>query len=413
VEKANQQYNIENFIPWFDTDNLFPEHINERAKLSTTHNRILGDKINFIQGDGVVITAGQAGKLEDYLKNVNSKGEDIDCVLGRLATDYCTFGNAFLYLVKTKDFTAIEHLDATYCRVYKSKPGEKAGILYSRGFNRRNEYKTVTAFKPVFIPCYPNFEPVEGSAGVQHSIIHIKDYSPGYYYYGQIDYYAAYYSGWLDIDYHIPKYNLSRFHNSFKASGLLVVAGKNLTDKQAEELQKEIKSNYTGEGTAGKLLVAVVNDEVQAPKFIPFDDAPEGAFNELQQITNENIILAHNWHPALVLQQPGKLSNSTDIIVAFEQVYNTVIKRKQAELLRPIKRVLADLKFAFEDIAISTPTPVSFTGNINPDEVLTIDEQRKELGYEELPDGAGQKLLTKAPPPQIQPQNQNPENGNN
>lgn len=417
IERANQDYNIEDFIPWFDSDNLFPQHINERARLSTTHSRILSDKVNYIIGDGMMTDGGNKA-LGDYLNNCNAQGEDLPCVLNRLATDYCTFGNAFLYVIQSGGFTAISHIDATYIRV--SKDGK--GVFFSRGFNARREYRTVEAFKPAFIPFYPNFQPVDGTlkeAGAQkHAIIHIKDYAPGYYWYGQIDYYAAYYSGWLDVDYHIPKFNLSRFHNQFKPSGLMVIAGRNINDRQAEKIQNEIRDNYTGEGTDGKLIVAVVNDENAAPKFVPFDDAPDGAFGELQQIANENIILAHGWHPALVLQQPGKLTNSTDIIAAFEQVYNTVIKRKQAELLRPVKRVLTDAGFKFKDITISTPSPVSFAGTIDPSVILTIDEQRGLIGFEALPEG-GDKLLKKAAPPQAatppeqQQTQEGGDNGNN
>jgi hypothetical protein len=393
VERGSQVTNTEEFIPWFDSDNLFPLHINERARLSTTHSRILQDKVTYIIGDGLNVegSAAEQKLLRAYFDKCNAAGEDIETVLTRVATDYCTFGNAFLYLVRSEGFTAISHLDATYCRV--ARPAEKknkrdkeekgqaaSGILYSRGFNRRRGYKTIPELKPEFIPLYPHFAPT-GNGNATHSVLHIKEYTPGYFWYGQIDYYAAYYSGWLDIDYHIPKFNLSRFQQQFKPSGMLVISGRNLTEKQAADMQQEIAKSYTGEGTAGKLLVAIVNDETQAPKFISFDDIPEGAFNELQQIANENIILAHNWHPSLVLQQAGKLSTANDLIAAFEQVYNTVIRRKQAELLKPLRKVLRDCGFRFGDLTISTPAPVSFAGQLDPQKVLTREELRRELGY--------------------------------
>jgi hypothetical protein len=364
-------------VPWFDSDNLFPLHLSERAALSTTHNRILRDKVNYILGDGLMVDATARHKklLHDYLSRCNAAGEDIQAVLSRIALDFCTYGNAFLYLVRNGDFTAISHLDATWCRVAAKKPG----IYYSRGFNRRQDYLLDPELKPEFIPAYPQFAGIRGSKS-QHAVLHIRDYAPGYHWYGQIDYHAAWYSGWLDIDYHIPKYNLSRFHNQFRPSGLLVVAGQNLNEQQAEALQQEISRNYVGEGTASKLLVAIVNDEAQAPKFIPFDDAAKGAFADLQQMANENIILAHNWHPALVIQQPGKLSGGADIRAAFEQVYHTVIRQKQHSLLRPLKRVLGDMGFVFNDLSISTPFPV---GAIDPQKVLTTTELRQELGFEE------------------------------
>jgi hypothetical protein len=109
-------------------------------------------------------------------------------------------------------------------------------------------------------------------------------------------------------------------------------------------------------------------------------------------MAQEAIIEASSWTAALTgLRTAGSLGTNQQIRSEFDIVYNTVIRPAQraflTKFLNPIIQSAGEfLGYNWKSIAldIAKPTPVSFLGDIVISDVLTQDEQRKELGFEPL-----------------------------
>lgn len=372
--------------PWkkyYENADDLPNKLNERARTSTTNSRILTDKSHYITGEGFTFEGTADAIIDKWQNEVNGENETLRDVHAKVSSDFARSGVAYLEIVKlspSKFF--IYHKDYSACRL-----GNDGKVWVSANFQKYNSKD----YKPTKYEKFPNFGLIEG-VKYERSIIQIKRYESGFPSYGLPDYFSAYVSGWLDIDYWIPKYNFSRFKNGFNPSGLLVLVGNNMDEAAASQLENEIVNNYTGEGMNSKLIVATVNNENMKPVFTKFNDAPDGAFDKLQDMANENIILAHGYHPALLLSQAGKLSNASDIRMAYEMAM-VRIRQMQETITSGYKKIFGFFGYSIDKIIIANAPPVSIVSQIDSTSILTIDEQRVEIGKDELPNGEGNKLL--------------------
>tara|TARA_R100000152_G_C6719099_1_gene145374 strand:- start:633 stop:953 length:321 start_codon:yes stop_codon:yes gene_type:complete len=83
-------------------------------------------------------------------------------------------------------------------------------------------------------------------------------------------------------------------------------------------------------------------------------------------------------------------NTGSEIRIAYELAMSTVIKDTTNILLEPIKRVInKELGIDADDLTVIYEPPISFLSDIDPKQVLTINEQRamlhKDLG--KLDDG--------------------------
>jgi hypothetical protein len=113
---------------------------------------------------------------------------------------------------------------------------------------------------------------------------------------------------------------------------------------------------------------------------------------QLQNIAQQAIISAHRWTMSLTgLRSSGSLGSNQQIRSEFDIVYNTVIRPNQRLFLTKfLNPVIQDAgKFFGKNwtniaLDIAKPMPVSFAGDLKIENVLTLDEQRAELGFQPL-----------------------------
>ena len=66
---------------------------------------------------------------------------------------------------------------------------------------------------------------------------------------------------------------------------------------------------------------------------------------ELQTITNDNIISAHRWNPALSgIQVAGSLGNNQQILTIYDIVMSTVIREPQHMMIRELKKTIKEAR---------------------------------------------------------------------
>ena len=364
----------EDFIP-FGKDNLFPQYLAELKRQSSTHRSVLAQKTTFTTGGGF-LTSNET--LASFIEDVNANGESLKDCFKRLADDYYTYGNAFLEGVVYEGGVNFYHKDAATARVSKNKKY----VFFNPDWSdyRKNKEKTQR------VPIYPN---VSNS----RFIIHYKDYESTFNFYGLPDYVAA--LEHIAIDYEIGKFNHTSFKNGFSPSAIVTVNG-DFGEAEAEKFVETAKETLTGSGNNSKILFLVKNGEDSRGTDVQIiSNKEDGDFLDLQKLTDQNIITAHRWQPALSgIVSSGKMNNTgSEIRIAYDLAMSTVIRDTTNILLEPIKRVIMEeMGIDTSDLTVAYEPPISFLSDIDPKLVLTIDEQRAMLN-KDLPKIEGGEML--------------------
>ena len=361
----------DDFIP-FGKDNLFPQYLAELKRQSSTHRSVLAQKTTFTTGGGF-LTSNDA--LSDFIEDVNANGESLKDCFKKLADDYYTYGNAFLEGVVYDGGVNFYHKDASTARVSKNKKY----VYFNSDWTdyRKNKDKTQR------IPVYPQISN-------SRFIIHYKDYESTFNFYGLPDYVAA--LEHIAIDYEIGKFNHTSFKNGFSPSAIVTVNG-DFGEAEAEKFVETAKDTLTGSGNNSKILFLVKNGEDSRGTDVQIiSNKEDGDFLDLQKLTDQNIITAHRWQPALSgIVSSGKMNNTgSEIRIAYDLAMSTVIRDTTNILLEPIKRVInAEMGIDTSDLTVAYEPPISFLADIDPKQVLTINEQRAMLNKDlpKIPDG--------------------------
>lgn len=376
---------------------------------SPTLRRIISDKTNMSVGDGYIPVRGKSSSLlttsekpktisgrelqeiETLIESVNAHGQTLADVHAAGAFDYNAFGNAVFELVTGRvgrdEFCYIYNVPLYNIAIKRTGLDQiiKEYAVYDdwenfpltsdgTGFEEKG-FRRIAAY-----PAYTQHED-----GTQRSIIHIKQYAPGYSYFGLPDWVSA--RQWAELEYRIQRYNISKFDNSFLPSGILQLFGST-TQTEAKNIVNKIEKKFTGTGNNHKMIVQILRDEKLKAHWIPMTRELDGEFLELQQTASEKLVTACGWSSALAgISTAGKLGSNQEIRSETEKVQNTVIKPVQNIFCNRVINVylqkLAVSYPALRDVQfmISNSMPVSFMGDINVEANLTQDEKRELLGY--------------------------------
>tara|TARA_R100001463_G_scaffold53341_1_gene104320 strand:+ start:688 stop:1980 length:1293 start_codon:yes stop_codon:yes gene_type:complete len=361
----------EDFVP-FGKDNLFPQYLSELKRQSSTHRSVLAQKTTFTTGGGF-LTSNES--LTDFIQDVNANGESLKECFKKLADDYYTYGNAYLEGVIYDGGINFYHKDAATARMSK----DKKSVLFNPDWKNYTKNKEKTQK----ISVYPNISK-------DRFIIHYKDYESTFNFYGLPDYVAA--LEHIAIDFEIGKFNHTSFKNGFSPSAIVTVNG-DFGESEAEKFVETAKETLTGSGNNSKILFLVKNGEDSRGTDVQIiSNKEDGDFLDLQKLTDQNIITAHRWQPALSgIISSGKMNNTgSEIRIAYDLAMSTVIRDTTNILLEPIKKVIKEqMGIDTEDLTVAYEPPISFLSDIDPKLVLTINEQRAMLNKDlpEIEDG--------------------------
>jgi len=369
----------DDWIP-FGVNNLFPQELSELSRAASTHRAILSTKVTFTVGEGLKTNDESLG---EFLQDVNAFGESMDDVARKVLSDYWKIGNGYLEVVVGKGYLNFFHQDGTTARIHKNG----RSILLHPDW----EHARRTPEKIRKVPVYPDFKK-EDNGNIYRTMIHFSDYESTYYYYGMPDYVAA--LDHIKIANQIGKYNLTRFKNSFMPSAIIELSA-DMGEDEAQDFIDDAVSKLTGEGDNSKILFIAKNGDGDATKVNVINDTSDGSFMELQTITNDNIISAHRWNPALSgIQVAGSLGNNQQILTIYDIIMSTVIKEPQEMFLKQIKKILKnEREYNVSDLHFHNKPPVTLLGAINPTDYISIEEGRKIFHLPELDEEGLKKLM--------------------
>ncbi|MCK4884408.1 MAG: hypothetical protein KAS30_06035, partial [Candidatus Diapherotrites archaeon] len=311
----------------------------------------------------------------------------------KVVFDWWAFGNSIVELVKTtaggKEIVYIYHVP-----LYKAaiKKANENNIVKEIGISENWDNQSGSDEGVSVLPLYPEFNN-EG-----RSAIHIKQYSPGFFYWGLPENVAGRF--WSEIEYRIPKYNISKFKNGFVPSAILQFFGS-LTKQEAEKLVASVEDTFTDTGKNSKMLVQVLRDEKYKLNAQILEDKNDGNYMDLQALASQAIVTANRWTMSLAgFATGGKLGTNQQIRDELDYVINTSIKQARRKIMQnivnPFIKENALLNPALNNIMleIANINPVSLASYLDPKQLLLQNEQRQILGFDALTEEAQQELKT-------------------
>ncbi|MBE0661155.1 MAG: hypothetical protein IH597_01705 [Bacteroidales bacterium] len=373
--------NYDEYIP-FGEDNLLPSQLNKLAREVPVHRAILNSKTNYVIGKGL---ASNNPKINEFIKHPNNINIDLATLMRRVVFDYFNQGNAYIEVVTNaqKTFFYIYHSDASKFRFASSLDHF---IIHPNWA----EYKGKNDENSKTIPVYPNFE--KGQDGLYHSIYHIKDYEPEFYYYGLCSYFAGLRS--IIITGLTNVWNQRRLERHFNAPGLLIIPGIN-DDDDAATLDTEFQK-YMGANSekAADIIIQYLQDlgpgqSSQAAQYIEFLKKEEGNWLALHQQAEMSLITIHNWFRSLTPYSDEKSGfDKNKIIAEYEIAMSSIIRPHQDLFLKHLYKLLTDFNYPVADLDFVNETPIQ---RINP--FKFVWEVRRDSGLDFDPADPVQKQL--------------------
>ena len=394
------------WVRFFDQGDKFLKSLIAAINNSPTLRRIIHDKVNMVTGDGFIPMQGRSdalltvskaapatlskaktNALEDHISRVNLHGQNLTQILGMAAYDYDAFGNCAVEIVRGAGVAMIYHVPLYMVGIAKAGADQ---IIRSVGIYDNWEEVPLNSTVESFaskgfrqVPIYPAFsEPIDG---LQRSVILLKQYAPGYFYWGLPEWIGA--KMWAELEYLIQRFNISKLENAFIPAGLLQMFGQ-MSTTEAKAMLTAIEGKFTGTGNNHKIFMQVLRDEKLKANWVPMTNEQEGEFLELQELAAAAIVTANRWSKSLAgFATAGQLGTNQQIRQEMEYLQNTVIKQRQnlmlSRIINPFLEVSAEAGLVTPGIqfAISNSLPVSFMGEISVENALTQDEKREVLGY--------------------------------
>ena len=370
IKQIDIKYRPEKWV-YFGNDNLFPQAVAAVNRSSPVHRGIINNKTTYALGGGLL----QNG---EPLEIQNAVGQDINAVVNNCILDYFSFGNAYMEIVTNgrQSFYNIYHIDSTTARVSKDMQSVWLHPRWAEVVSNKTDLRN--------IPLYPNFGKILDSEGKEikgdkslHSIIHIKDYEPEFYYYGIVPWLAG--MNAATIAYKTDKWNLSRLDNSFLTSGILNVVAPNGGDEAIKEMKKEFEKEMTGEGAQGKIMLILTEPNSEGSKYTPITTDNDGDWVKLSDHTTDTLITAHGWFRSLSGINDNTGFDTKRILQEYEVAKNTVIYDTQSKFISILEKITG-----LEDITFKQKQPISLFGLLDANLFTTVGEARQMAGLEDL-----------------------------
>lgn len=364
------------FVPFFKTQDKFLQFLYFAARSSSTHSACVNAKTSFTYGEGVMVVDNEqkTETLKNWLRSLNGKRETNGKEIKKGITDYYRTGNAFYERTEKDGVLNLHHIQTKNARIKK----DSSGIVMSKDF-----FTSSVISDAKFLPFYPNF--ITDEKGVKRSVIHVAADKYEGEYYGQPDSVSALVD--MELEYRISSWNKAEFDNGFRPSSFMQFVG-DYEAEEAVEFLRDMQSKFVGDGTNGQIVLQTVPSKDLFANLQEFSSSrKDGDFNELAQRAETNILKAHRLPKVLAgIPIAGKLGGDTkEIETAYNYCLSTVIYPVQAEFIGLLSESVFDFVCGgVNQYEIIDNPPISMADTIDANEVLTLNEKRALLGYEQI-----------------------------
>ena len=321
VEKINRS---SPFVSW-GMDNMEIERWYDYSDFSPIHSSAIRTKVDNAVGNGWV--------NGDQLQ-INSK-ESLNDVAKQMFWEYVVGGNLFLEVVWKKDrregLHSIHVIPSKYMRAKTPENGE----MYSNKWLWCHDW---LQWRKSGLIEFCEFDPQNYT---DRQVIHIKNYSPGYIFYGV----PSYLSSILDIRLSraISEYNLSSIMNGAQPSLWINFPQEVDSQNEQEEILRRLQERYSGPTNAGRVIVSYGSDGVRPEVTTINPTLPGGMFSEIFGLVRENILSGHQIPDPSICGLPspsGFASQAEQLKTAHQLFMKTTIFPLQSFMSKELSPVI-------------------------------------------------------------------------
>lgn len=316
----------------FGLDNMEVERWLEYVDYSPIHAACVRSKVDNAAGMGFAV---------DY--KINQK-QTLNDVIKQIFFEFVVTGNLYLEIIWRKDRSeGISGFHIIPSKFIRAKQPENYELESDAWYYSRDWLN----WRKAGIIEFTSFNPNDYES---RQIIQIKNYSPGYLFYGVPDYLSS----MLDIQLSraISSFNLNNIQNG--ASPSLWVHLPHAPDSQNEQddILQRLEARYRGSENAGRIVVSY-GGEGERPEITQIQPTMQtGGYAEIFALVRENILAGHKIVDGSIIGLPsptGFNSSADQLDTTYKLFMNTSIKPMQEFILRELRPVMA-LMYPNEEI---------------------------------------------------------------
>jgi hypothetical protein len=355
----------------FGADNLYPEFLIELFNKSPKHNAIVSSKASYISGVGTKIFGQNTvdiAKAEAKIKAINAY-ETLDEVKGKIAYDLELFNGYCLEVIWNKAKTAIAEIyHIPFKNVRKGLEGE---FVYCEDWTDRKAEQV-------------HYQPFNTTTRESKSLYYCQFYRPGQGEYPLPDYIGA--LKYIEVDTEISNYYLNSIKNGFTAQTHIQLFKGIPTPEEARATARRFKENYQGTDNAGGLIIQY-NDPQEKESVIsnlqPSDFDKQ--FDLLNKTVQQEIFVAHKVNSPMLfgVRVEGQLGGRSEMIEAYEMFQQSYIEPRQQKIDDTLTYLFEFISPVRLETINKPPIGVDYVALFTAG-LLTQNEARKELGFEEI-----------------------------
>ena len=297
-----------------DTDeykNNYPQYLIDNYNKASIHNAIINGKINYIEGQGLVIesynSVSALAMAKGFIIQPNSY-ESSATLNKKFTTDLSLFGGIYAELIPTKGKENVEvgHLPFQNLRVDKE---DDKHFFYTEDWSVR---------RPETNEDFQEFWEYEGKfeAGKNY-LISKRLYRAGEGAYPLPDYIAA--NPIIESEWRIDNFHLNSIKGGFSAGYLISFHNGVPTLEDQKAIERQLKDKLTGDENAGAFVLSFSDGTEKSATItpIPSNDHDE-RFNTLSNWIVDKLVVAHNIPNPLLLgiAVEGKLGGSIELPIS-------------------------------------------------------------------------------------------------
>jgi hypothetical protein len=380
IPKFVEGTNTGNKFVFFGKDNKFPNTLCSLIQEGTVHGALFQSFVQQVKGSGLRIKDNKKDvKLQAYIDQCNSKGENLYQVAEKIIYDFVLYGGFSTSNIWTKGkqkfeiyHTDFETLRSGICDV----TGTVNDYYYSSDWTKgtQSKYERYSAFN------------VEKKNGTQ--INYYVPYASGLKYYPLPRYQAA--IGWAMLEHKIMEFHNANVDNSFCPSLFISYHNGVPNPERAKQIVEELIENFSNQnGGAGKFMINFSPTKEQAATVTVLNNNDnDQKYSDLMKTVQTEILAG--WRvtsPELMsIKIQGELS-STDLVQSQELLFSLVIQPMQIAVEKELNRLLKIQGYQNE-IEIISVQPISFSLSESAMlQCMTVNEIRDKAGLEPLPNG--------------------------
>jgi len=340
-----------------DGNEEYPDYLLTLFNNSALHGRILRSVINQVFGNGFIWDPKEEGATEfaEWAKQPCKNSEDdLNEILKKYVTDYCTFGAGALKVDWDQDFSrvnSLEHSEDAKIRVSPiNEYGNITGYWWSWDWTNNKSTK-------IFIPPFStkdaklkkqdmakaleelNVDRINELFKFTTQLQYTKIYEPNSPYYPH-----PYYQSGMDAietDIMAGQYEQATFDNGLGINFHINIPG-NYTNEQKAVEAKGILKQHSGASKSGIPLITFSKNGDEAITVSKLENSGEDKlFTSINENLQQKILEAHGITSPLLcgISTPGSLGGKEELDVSAELYYKQVIQPLQNEISKAFNKI--------------------------------------------------------------------------